>query len=225
MPSSKFTDTIVPVPLYVIELSKRKLRTVYCNLRPLQRDDNTHSTDFEEFDEFLRSISSPTTVAIHYQHYRPELFTVVVTLQPVVCWDTDEGLPRLDFEKPRSWNHCPNMWGTFILAIARVDGAWAGDVIADPDSGNFISIVEAYGITTNFTTFRRDVLLPINLSEFQKFDRGRPIQQWVDARLNLRPGHCFEYEAGSNISGIARVVACGTQTRGSNVPCSIVKVT
>lgn len=151
MPSSKWTDHIVDVPQSVVELSKESPRVVYCNLRPSQRDRQNIGCDFDsqEFDDFLRTIKEPTLVAIHYQHYRPELFTVVVRLEPIKCWESCDGLPRLDCQKPGNWNHCPNLWGTFVLAIARVGDIIPTDVVPDADSKTFESIVRHHGLPTD----------------------------------------------------------------------------
>ncbi len=223
MASSKFTDTIVPVPDAVIDFSVKHPGYIFPNLRPVQRNPASDGPMDPEFDEFLKGILSPTMVAIHYQLYRPEVWTVVAELYPVKCWESEEGLPRLDFEKPSNWNQCPNLWGRFVLTIARVGGIQPSVAVADPQSRQFIEIVEKYGRATSRPRFRRDLLIPIDLGEFQAFDRGETISQLIPRSFRLQAGDRFEYEAGSNISGIATVVSVGKE-HGSSVHCQLKKV-
>lgn len=166
MASSKSTDDTVPVPENVLQLSRRRPSVVICNHRPEQR----HAENAEypqaralrghhtrghgelisnDFEKFLHCLTAPIMAVILYQHYRPETYTVVVNLEPVICWTTD-GLPRLEFDKPQNWNHCPNMWGGFVLAVAQVKDLGPTPVIADPDCRHFIEFVTQKGVPSTF---------------------------------------------------------------------------
>jgi len=84
-------------------------------------------------------------VVILYQGYGPERSTVVTELPKIICW-ADTEFPRLDFKKPHNWNHCPNFWGSFILAIAQVQDVSPSAVMEDPRAKNFIHIADSYGV-------------------------------------------------------------------------------
>lgn len=230
MASSKEVIDLVLVPASVIALSRRS-QAVICNLRPEQRGkESAAEREYrrhvcygdgrlisDDFERFLDGIGSPLGAAILYQGYGPEIFTAIIRLEPVICW-TNDGLPRLEFDKPPNWNHCPNMWGNFVLAVAQVEDLDPTPVIADPNCEHFIEFVKQSGVPIQLTKFRRNVLFQVSMTLFQDFDHGKPIEQGFKESWNLHVGERFIYEAGSNISGMARVIA----VQGNQ--CTIIKL-
>ena len=221
MPSSKTDSVGLLVPDSIVQLSLELPSVVICNLRPQQREtpESFRGSTYREhpnygdgimislaLERFLSGITAPIMVVMLYKDYGIGIFTIVVELEPVNYWARD-GLPRLEFDKPENWSHCPNMWGGFVLAIAQVRGLDPTPVIDDPDCSHFIEIVRQSGIPTTFPTFRPDLLVQIDGSSFQPFDRDMEIRQDVPPGYNLQPGDRFEWEAGSNLHGIARVVS------------------
>ena len=160
MASSKKYHEEVLVPAEIIVLSKQLPNKVFCNLRPDQRPDQISveefrfrkSTEYSDgqtidynFWRFLKQITEPTMVVILYQGYGPDVSSVVAELKPIVCWAEVE-FPRLDFRKPENWNHCINLWGSFVLAIARVEGITPSSVLDDPNAEQFTKIASQYGV-------------------------------------------------------------------------------
>lgn len=155
MASSKECSNEVVVPAAVIGLSS-SFPGVVCNLRPSQRTSEPSTSRnhprygdgqmiSDDFERFLDHLKSPIMAVILYQDYGVEIFTVVVQLEPVICW-TNDGLPRLEFEKPSNWNHCINMWGGFVLAISPVQGIGPTNVVEDASSEHFVRIVRQFGV-------------------------------------------------------------------------------
>lgn len=218
MASSKDVDSPVPVPETVLALWRHRSPIVHLNLRPEQRNGAEPARDrglrrhwnhndgelvSDDFERFLDTIDKPTKVVILYQDYVTNLFTVVVELSPDVYW-SPSGAPRLDFAEPSNWKQGA-LWGGLVLAIARVDDIDPTVVIGDLKCEHFCKIVEEAGIATLIPRFRRTLLLPIDITQFQTFDRGTEIRQRVAIEWQLRAGDRMEYEAGQTISGIAEV--------------------
>ena len=72
--------------------------------------------------------------------------------------------------------------------------------------------------------FRSDILLEIFLGVFQDFDHGKVVEDWVPAEWNLKPGDCFEYDAGCNISGIAEVIDVVGTPEDGRIKCIFKKI-
>jgi hypothetical protein len=94
---------------------------------------------------FLKGIVSPTMVVIIYQGFESKISTVVASLSPICCW-AESGHPRLDFDKPANWDHGPDFWGGFILAIAEVRGLEPTEVVDDDEARYFIRAVTLHGV-------------------------------------------------------------------------------
>ena len=221
MPSSKTDSVGLLVPDSIVQLSLELPSVVICNLRPEQRETpdsfrgSTHREhpDYGDgemislaFERFLTGATASIMVVMLYKDYGVGIFTIVVELEPVDYW-TSDGLPRLEFDKPENWNHCPNMWGGFVLAIAQVKGLEPTPVIADPECRHFAEIARQSGIPTALPTFRSDLLIQIDWTSFQRFDKGTEIQQNMEPGYDLHPGDRFRWEAGTNLDGVARVVS------------------
>jgi hypothetical protein len=70
---------------------------------------------------FLKSLTLPCSILIHFQGYGPATGSAIIHLKRV-SWG-DGGYPHLDFERPdgmRAIHGSPDFGGAFILAIARV---------------------------------------------------------------------------------------------------------
>jgi hypothetical protein len=52
---------------------------------------------------------------------------------------------------------------------------------------------------------RKDIPF-FQIVEFQKFDRGEEVSQHIEGEHDLNPGDILEWEAGQNLSGLARVI-------------------
>lgn len=220
MASSKTDHETLPVPDKVVRLSHELPSVVICNLRPEQRSnpDSFRGSTYREhpdygdgemislaFERFLSWLESPIMVVMLYKDYSLGIFTIVVRLEPVICW-TGDGLPCLEFEKPGNWNHCPNMWGGFVLAIAQVKGLQPTPVIVDPDCKHFIEIARQAGIPTPLPVFKSDLIVQIDLTVFQAFDRELEIRQNIPVEYDLQSNDHFGWEAGS-FHGTAKVVS------------------
>jgi len=130
--SSKFPSHWVNVPEVLIQLAERD-RRVHCNLRPHQRQKpepvkEGYAAKWHDgytvnpIMPFLKGVILPCSVAIHFQGYGSETGSAIILLKGVTWGDGD--YPRLDFEQPEGMSRihgCPNFWGAFVLAIARVD--------------------------------------------------------------------------------------------------------
>ncbi len=163
MASSKVVSEDVLVPKAVIDLSLSFPGVVICNLRPSQRknlkprSDRKHYASkygdgcmiSDDFERFLDCLEHPIMAVMLYQLYGPEICTVVVQLEPVIYW-TGDGLPRLEFDQPENWNHCPNMWGGFVLSVAQVEDIGITPVISDQNAEHFIEIAKSRGIQTTW---------------------------------------------------------------------------
>ncbi len=168
MASSKFPFDYVPVPENLIQLARVRREEVACNLRPEQRPefagyatwpkeqqeeaqrtcllqgDGFHLYDGVRF--FLQELVKPSLISIHFQGYDEKVGTVIVELRNIY-WarDLDPTRPyaRLDFDHPAGMekvNGCPNFWGAFILAVARVSGREPA-FIEDPTGEVFANMV------------------------------------------------------------------------------------
>jgi hypothetical protein len=218
MASSKDLDGPVSVPENVLALWRHRSPIVFLNLRPDQRNGAQPARDrelrrhwnhtdgelvYDGFERFLETVNEPTKVVILYQGHKADLFTVVVELRSPVYW-SPSGAPRLDFAEPSNWNHGA-LWGGFVLAIARVGDIEPTVVIGDPTCEHFCGIVQEAGLPSLIPRFRSTIILPIDLTQFQSFDRGTEIRQHVPLDWGLRAGDRLEYEAGHSISGMAQI--------------------
>jgi hypothetical protein len=94
------------------------------------------------FLEVLRT-DTPVKVLLHFQGYGLTIGTAVVEVRSVFF--TDDAYPRLDFTHPSGMEAiygCPNFWGAFILAIARVPSTAEICVQPDQDSRKFLALAE-----------------------------------------------------------------------------------
>ncbi len=57
----------------------------------------------------------------------------------------------------------------------------------------------------------RNILWTLPASALRKFDEGQVVEDCIPVLWGLAVGDHLEYEAGSNISGIAKVVSVGTE--------------
>ena len=235
--------TLVPESIIALSRSPNPANTVFCNLRPEQRTTDEQSTDYDrrmrnhpsygdgemignEFELFLsrwRRLATKAPVVMLYQDYNGKMFTVVVMLEPDTFW-TEDGLARLEFDKPGDWNQCPNMWGVFVLAIAAVNSIRTTRVTTDPNAEHFIQLVKESGKPFIMPIFRSGFLFAPLLSQFSKFDRGEIVDQLLPAIWLLQPGDQLEWEAGCNLVGLAKIVECEQQINGGYVRCTIKKV-
>lgn len=129
MPSSKLPTDFILVPQKIIELSKLDPRII-CNLRPEQRlkdsEDIRRSPDYWmhiPVNDFLKNIIPGTKVIIHFQGYGADKAGTAIVQINSMLWTMVGEYPRLDFLHSESFqeiNGCPNFWGAFILAIAKV---------------------------------------------------------------------------------------------------------
>lgn len=95
---------------------------------------------------FLKNLPIPTMVVILFQgHRKRDVGTAVIEITNVLWTWGGENYPRLDFEQPPGFDEihgCPNFWGAFILAIARVGAETKTFATPDPDFQSFIRLVE-----------------------------------------------------------------------------------
>lgn len=139
MASSKNPQTAIPVPTEVIELSK-KHPEILCNLRPTQRPENTGETKKEKqireirdslsdgwffyhpLEAFLKGVKPDERLVLVCQGFGEEIFTFTTDVENIY-WAGD-CYPRIDFERRpelvRKIFGESNLWGGFILAVARV---------------------------------------------------------------------------------------------------------
>lgn len=140
MASSKNPHDAIPVPEEIINLAAEK-SGIFCNLRPEQRPVAEGETEkekrFREIEEdlhdkyflyhlvgsFLRSVSPGERLVLVCQHSQGSIFTLVTDVDRIY-W-ADGRYPRIDFNKePQAVKEIfgqGNLWGGFILAVARVE--------------------------------------------------------------------------------------------------------
>ncbi|MDD2786060.1 MAG: hypothetical protein PHS79_04190 [Patescibacteria group bacterium] len=146
MASSKFPIDFVDVSQTLIEFAKTDFR-IHCNIRPWQKQPNSRPFlvhDGEIMDPsiimYCKDFVQPHDfLLLHFQGYGEATGTAVIEIQHVYIGDG--GYPRLDFEHPPEMKEiygCPNFWGAFILAIARVPPGTPAMCMPDPDGGAFI---------------------------------------------------------------------------------------
>lgn len=239
MASSKDVNSEVLVPHNVIDLADEKRGVIFLNLRPTQWEqssswDNGRSArghanygDGElisnEFEQFLSYIKKPMRAILLYQHYRPEMYSVVVDLEPVICW-TSDGLPRLEFDKPENWNHCPNMWGGFVLAVAQTKDLSPGLVVPDPTATFFCEIVSQHGIATPLPRINPRIL-KIPITQFRAFDHGHEVQVFVPRDWDVKEGDVLRWQANASTHGTVKAVRCKRCPDIQELECTFVKLT
>jgi hypothetical protein len=150
MASSKLPVDFILVPQKIIELSKLDPR-IFCNLRPEQRlrdsEDIRRSPDcymYTPVNDFLKNIVSGTKVIIHFQGYGADKSGTAIVQINSMLWTMVGEYPRLDFLHSESFqeiNGCPNFWGAFILAIAKVSNKAKPFAQRDDDAEIFIQSV------------------------------------------------------------------------------------
>lgn len=160
MPTSKLP---VEEPFFVHEAIvslSRKNPTIFCNLHPLQRPDDQKPGRWDWYcdrvwvykpvEKFLGRVAPKEgdpkpKIALFFKGYGTQIGTAVVELERVY-WDSN-GYPRLDFVHPiemKRLHGCPNFWGAFILAIAKVRDDTEVFAIEDPEGLKFIEIAEKF---------------------------------------------------------------------------------
>lgn len=55
--------------------------------------------------------------------------------------------------------------------------------------------------------FRKDIPI-LQISQFEKFDRGEEIPHHLDGSHDLHQGDILEWEAGGNLRGTAQITSC-----------------
>ena len=148
--TSKLPMELVLLPAGVISQLER-IPGVYINLREEQRSGSSVSAfgDGSFVDEpvyqFLKNkVVPPVKVALLFQGYGKQVGAAVIELQSVY-WDASD-YPRLDFDHPPELSRihgCPNFWGAFILAIAKVPQDTKVFAAADDDFQKFIELAKA----------------------------------------------------------------------------------
>jgi hypothetical protein len=163
MASSKLPHSLVRVPPNILDLATQLPSSCVANIRCTelgkfnpwqegnQREGEYHNwvsgTDGMfigyRFFLFLASIHTRTRVAIYFQGYGETEHTVIADLDPISCWAA-RCLPRLDFEQPGNWSHCPNFWGSFVLALGVVKDIDTTDMFDDPGGQIFEATMKAH---------------------------------------------------------------------------------
>ncbi len=146
MPTSKLPVDWLDVPESIIGASRQDPRIV-CNLRPerrLEAQPKWHIDDSWALDkpalEFLRALTLPCRLMIHFQGYGNEVGTAVVEVRTIGWFD----LPRLDFDHPpimKEVHGCPNFWASFILAMANVPADTPIFAERDPKCRKFFEVL------------------------------------------------------------------------------------
>lgn len=139
MVSSKNPSRAILVPQEIINLAAVRPEIV-CNLRPSQRPEEQTETEEEKetrkmyegfFDcwffykpveGFLKDVRPGTRLILVCQNFGEDIFTLITDIKDIY-W-ADKHYPRIDFnKKPRIVRQLfgeSNLWGGFILAVARV---------------------------------------------------------------------------------------------------------
>jgi len=99
---------------------------------------------------FLKQLALPARVALLFQGYELRDIGVVVVEVRNIFWTAGrEEYPRLDFDHPtamRGINSCPNFWGAFILAIAKVPPDLMICTESDPTFRIFAELVKTWAV-------------------------------------------------------------------------------
>jgi hypothetical protein len=151
MATSKRPVDFIPVPQKIIELSKLDSR-ILCNLRPEQRSGEEAKRSYRSDDYwmhtpvnvFLKNMVPGTKVIIHFQGYGPEKSGTAIVQVNSILWAFSSDYPRLDFIHPevmKEIHGCPNFWGAFILAIAKVSSQAILFAKKDDDAEVFVESV------------------------------------------------------------------------------------
>ncbi len=150
MASSKLPVDFIPVPQKIIELSKQDSR-ILCNLRPEQRpkgsEEIRRSPDcwmHIPVNDFLKNIAPGKKVIMHFQGYGADKSGTAIVQINSMLWTMVGEYPRLDFLHSESFqeiNGCPNFWGAFILAIAKVSSQAILFAKKDNDAEVFVESV------------------------------------------------------------------------------------
>ncbi len=150
MPSSKLPTDFILVPQKIIELSRLDPR-ILCNLRPEQRPKDSEEVRRSPdcwmhipVNDFLKNIIPGTKVIMHFQGYGADKSGTAIVQINSMLWTMVGEYPRLDFLHSESFqeiNGCPNFWGAFILAIAKVSNKAKTFEQRDDDAEIFIQSV------------------------------------------------------------------------------------
>lgn len=148
MVSSKFPIDFVHVSEALIRLSQTNTK-VHRNIRPWKIHPKYRlAFDGDYMDPVLRTyckefLQPHDRILLHFQGYGEETGTAIIELLYIYIGERD--YPRLDFHHPPEMveiHGCPNFWGAFILAMARVPPDTPIMCAPDADGSIFIRLAE-----------------------------------------------------------------------------------
>ena len=138
----------VILPEEIVNLLVR-IPGVCVNLRPVQWTvpaawvNNNGNLVYSTVRDFLKKISAPLKVVILFQGDGEEIITAVVELSKITRWAVGD-YPKLDFTRPAEMSKmfsCPEFWGAYILAIAKMPAEMETFAIKDPTLQTFMNLV------------------------------------------------------------------------------------
>ena len=99
---------------------------------------------------FLKKLILPARIALLFQGYEVrDIGVAVVEVRNIYWTGGNEEYPRLDFNHPTAMQEihgCPNFWGAFILAIAKVPPDTKIMADKDPQFAIFAELVKTWAI-------------------------------------------------------------------------------